>query len=183
MTSYRDGHKDNLARTIDDAVDRFAALAGLDTETQDVGADDRAVVFDLDTLSDERVRYRPGYVLHQGYLTVGSTDRSLEGVVGRQNGDPDALSADEEYKRALGLLPEKRQFLGYVDLRYIIRQLEPEDLGLIRDQHRVLEDSVGVIAMSSYSPHCAESSGAYECELPAGADVSRYTVALTLFPE
>lgn len=183
MVSYRDGRKDDLARTIHDAVDRFARLVGLDTDTKDVGADDRAVVFDLGALTGDGNGYRPGYVLHQGYWTIGSSDRSLEGVVGRQNGNPDALSENDEYRRALGLLPEKRQFLGYVDLRRIVREAGPEDLGLSRDLHRVLEDSIGVIAMSSYSPHCAESSGSYECEIPAGADVSRYTVALTLFPD
>ncbi len=183
MVSYADGRKDQLARTIDDAVDRFAGLAGLETDARDVGADDDAVVFDLSALMDGESGYQPGYVLHERYWTIGSTDHSLEGVVGRQNGDPHALSANEDYQRALGLLPEKRQFLGYVDLHDIIRQMEPDDLGMSRDQHRVLEDSIGVIAVSSYSPHCAETSRAYECEIPDGADVSRYTVALTLFPE
>ena len=107
----------------------------------------------------------------------------MEAVVERQNGDGDALSADEEYQRALRLLPEKRQFMGYVDLHRIIRQLDGEDFDLSRDQHRVLEESIGALAMSSYSPHCAESSEPFECELPAGADVSRFTVVLTLFPE
>ena len=183
MVSYAEGRKDDLARTIDDAVDRFAGLTGLDTDTQDVGADDPAVVFDLDDLMDEGDAYRPGYVLHRGYWTIGSTERSLEGVVARQNGDADALLANDEYQRALGLPPEKRQFLAYVDLHRIIRQMEPEDLDMNRDQYRVLEDSIGAIAVSFHSPHCAESSGAYECEIPPGADVSRYTAVLTLFPE
>ena len=183
MTSYRDGHGDDLAATIDDAVDRFAAFADLDTDTRDVGADERAVVIDLDGLGVGSNAYRPGYVLHDGYLTVGSTVRSLEGVVERQNGDVNALSAEDKYQRALRLLPEQRQFIGYVDLHGIIRRLDGEELALSRDQYRVLEDSIGVLAMSSYSPHCADSSRAYECELPAGADVSRFTVVLTLFPE
>ena len=183
MVSYRDGRKDDLADTIDDAAERFAEFAALDTDTRDVGADDRAVVFDLEDLSDGEIRYQPGYVLHAGYLTLGSDERSLEGVVERQNGDGDALSADEAYQRALRLLPEKRQFMGYVDLHRIIRQLDGEDFDLSRDQHRVLEESIGALAMSSYSPHCAESSEPFECELPAGADVSRFTVVLTLFPE
>lgn len=183
MVSYAGGRKDDLARTIDDAVDRFAGFAGVETDTRDVGADDRAVVFDLDALTGERTGYRPGYVLHQWYWTIGSTDRSLEGVVGRQNGNPNALSTSEEYQRALGFLPEQRQFLAYIDLHDIIRQLEPEDWGMSRDQYRVLEDSIGVIAVSSYSPHCAETSRAYDCEIPHGADVSRHTVVLTLFPQ
>ena len=183
MVSYRDGRKDELADTIDEAVERFASFADLDTDTRDVGADERAVLFDLGALSDGGDDYRPGYVFHGGYLTLGSTERALEGVVRRQNGDADGLSGDEEYQRALGLLPEKRQFLGYVDLHRIIRQLDAEDFDLSRDQHRVLEESVGALAMSSYSPHCGESSEPFECELPAGADVSRYTVVLTLFPE
>ena len=183
MASYRDGSKDDLAETIDDAVERFAAFTDLDINTRDVGADDRAVVFDLGDLGLDDLRYRPGYVFHDGYLTIGSTIGSLEGVVERQNGNGRALSAEEEYLRALRLLPEKRQFMGYVDLHRIIRQLDAEDVGLSRDQHRLLEESIGALAMSSYSPHCGETSEPFECELPAGADVSRFTVALTLFPE
>ena len=71
MVSYRDGRKDDLADTIDDAVERFAEFAALDTDTRDVGADDRAVVFDLEDLSDGEIPYQPGYVLHEGYLTLG----------------------------------------------------------------------------------------------------------------
>ena len=183
MVSYRDGRKYDLADTIDDAVERFAAFLDLDINTRNVGADDRAVVFDLGDLGHDDLRYRPGYVLHEGYLTLGSTVRSLEGVVERQNGDGGTLSSDAEYLRALRLLPEKRQFMGYVDLHGIIQQLDADDVGLGRDQRRVLEESIGVLAMSSYSPHCGESSEPFECALPAGADVSRYTVALTLFPE
>ena len=184
MLSYADGHKDDLGDTVDDAVDQFVGLSGLDTDTRDVGADDRAVVIDLEALGDDSLRYRPGYVLHEGYLTVGSTVRSLEGVVGRQNGDPDALSANEEYQRALRLLPERRQVLGYVDLHQIIRQVEADDVGLSRDEYRVLEDVIGVVAMSVYSPHCVDGSDprSLECELE-GADVWRYSAALTLFPE
>ena len=183
LTTYREGHKDDLADTIDNAVERFAEFADLDADTRDVGADDRAVVLDLEDLIDDDIGYRPGYVLHEGYLTIGSTERSLAGVVERQNGDGDALSADEEYQRALRLLPDERQFIAFVDLHGIIQRLDGDDLDLSRDQRRLLEESVGVLAMSSYSPHCLQSSETFECELPAGADVSRFTVVLTLFPE
>lgn len=77
--SYLDGRKDDLADTIDDTVERFAAFADLNTGTPDVGADDLAVAFDLEGLIDEVVDYRPGYVLHEGYLALGSAERALEG--------------------------------------------------------------------------------------------------------
>ncbi len=183
MVSYLDGRKEELGDTIDSAVDRMVAYAGVDTDRLNVGADDRAVVLDLDSVDDELMGYRPGYVLHDGYLTLGSTDDALEAIVRLQNGGGRALSADEEYSRAIGWLPEKRQFLGYLDLHRIIRQVDGEDVGLSRDGYRVLEESIGVIAMSSYSPHCMDDSAAFECELPIGADVWRYTAVLTLFPE
>lgn len=183
MLSYLDGSKDELTNTLDDVVDLLVAVAGLDTETEDVGADDRAVVFDLEPVSGEATGYRPGYVLYDGYLTLGSTDGALESVVERQNGDAKALSADEGYLRAIRSLPENRQFLGYLDLHRIIRQLDGGELGLSRDVHRVLDESVGTVAMSSYSPHCVGNSKGFECQLPAGADVWRYTAVLTLFPE
>ena len=183
MVSYLDGRKEDLGDTIDSAVGRMAAYAGVETDRLDVGADDRAVVLELDSVDDELMGYQPGYVLHDGYLTLGSTDDALEGLVGLQNGGGRTLSADEEYMRAVGWLPEKKQFLGYLDLHRIIRQVDGEDVGLSRDEYRVLEESIGAVAMSSYSPHCTDVSAAFECELPVGADVWRYTAVLTLFPE
>ena len=183
MVSYLDGRKEDLGDTIDSAVGRMAAYAGVETNRLNVGADDRAVVLELDSVDDELMGYQPGYVLHDGYLTLGSTDDALEGVVGLQNGGGRTLSADEEYMRAVGWLPEKKQSLGYLDLHRIIRQVDGEDVGLSRDEYRVLEESIGAVAMSSYSPHCTDVSAAFECELPVGADVWRYTAVLTLFPE
>ena len=48
--------------TMDDVAELLVAHTGLDTDTEDVGADDQAVVFDLEALADERIGYRPGYV-------------------------------------------------------------------------------------------------------------------------
>lgn len=183
MVSYLDGREEELGDAMGDVVGRLIGYAGVKTDRLNVGADDRAVVLDLDSLDDDLVGYRPGYVLHDGYLTLGSTDDALEATVRLQNGGGKALSANEEFMRAAGWLPEKRQFLGYLDLHRIIRQLDSEDLDLSRDEYRVLEESIGVVAMSSYAPHCADGPEAFECELSAGADVWRYTAVLTLFPE
>lgn len=183
MVSYLEGRKEELGDTVENVVDRMGAYVGVDTDTLDIGADNRAAILDLASVDDELMGYQPGYVLHDGYLTLGSTDNALEGVVGLQNGGGKALSANEEYLRAVGWLPEKRQFLGYLDLHRIIRQMSSEDIGLSRDEYRVLEESIGVVAMSSYGPHCTNHSEAFECELPVGADVWRYTAVLTLFPE
>ncbi len=188
MVSYLDGRKEELSATMDDIVGLLVACAGAKTDRLNVGAYDRAVVLDVDSLcvdslGDELIGYRPGYVLHDGYLTLGTTDNALEVVVELQNGDGRALSADEEYMRAVGWLPEKKQFLGYLDLHRIIRQLDSEEVGLNRDEYRVLEESIGAVAMSSYSPHCSGDSPDFECGLPVGADVWRYSAVLTLFPE
>ncbi len=186
MLSYRDGSKDQLTATMEDATNLLLERVGLDTNRLDVGADDQAVALDLGILgmlAGDRIGYLPGYVLHDGYLTLGSTKNALEDVVAGQNGAGSTLASDAEYLRSVSLLPADRQFLAYIDMRHIIRQLDPDTLDMSLDQYRVLQQSLGTVAISSYSPHCVDYSAGNDCELPAGADASRFTAALTLFPE
>ena len=58
-----------------------------------------------------------------------------------------------------------------LDLHRFIRQVDSEDIGLSRDEYRALEESIGVVAMNLYGPHCDNDSEAFECDLPVGADV------------
>lgn len=186
MLSYRAEHQDALAETLDKADDLLLTYAGLDTDTLDVGADDDATVLDLGLLGllvDDSVGYKPGYVLHDGYLTLGSTVEMLATIVGHQNGAGRMLADEPEYRRAVGHLPGKRQFSGYVDLHGIIRQLDANDLDIDYDQYRIFSQGFGALAVSGYAPHCLDSDNGYECEIAEDADVSRYTAVLTLFPE
>ncbi len=163
MLSYREDGADGLRGTLETAAGLLQQYAGLTGRRDaDVGADNAATVFPVDGTA-----YAPGYVLHDGYMTLGSNEDALAAIVARQNGNGAALSSDAEYLRALGHLTGRRQFLGYVDINGIIRQAEPDDLDIDGDQYRILAEGLGAVAMDS------ADDGAY----------SRATVALTLFPE
>ena len=164
LLSYREDGAAGLQATMDDItelVDGYLAPF-VESGTADVGGASDATVFRVDGAG-----YSPGYVLHDGYLTMGSTTGALAAIVERQNGGGAALTAEAEYQRAVGYLAEERQFLGYVNINRIIGQLDPDDLDMDRDEYRILAEGLGVAAMD------ARSDGAYD----------RATAVLTLFPE
>ncbi len=169
MLSYREDGKAGL----DDTMDEVANLVrdvGLETSSVDVGADDDATVFDLGLLGmmmGGQFGYRPGYVLHDQYLTIGTTESALAAVVERQNGEGDSLSSDAEYRRATAHLTTDGQFLGYVNVRAIVARLDMDDLDLEPEEYRILREGIGVAAFSSTT----------------GEDYSRGEAVLTLFPE
>ncbi len=170
MLSYREEGKDGLADTMDEVADLLRTYAGMNANPVDVGADDDATVFDLGLLGmaiGSDVGYQPGYVLHDQYLTIGTTQDALATIVERQNGEGNTLSSDTEYGRAVSNLAAGGQFLGYVDVRRIIGQLKAEDLGLEPEEYRILQEGLGVVAFNS----------------AVDEDYNRGIVALTLFPE
>ena len=184
MLSYRDGSKENLADTMNEVTGLIEdqLFLFIETDAVDVGADDDATLFEI---RRELVQtdYSPGYVLHGGYLTIGTTEDALEATVDLQNGGGSSLASYTEYGRAAEHLPAKRQMLGYVNLHRIILQIGPDDFDMTDDEFEILEEGLSVAVISSYSPHCLNSSGSYICEIPGGTDVTRITAVLTLFPE
>lgn len=163
MLSYLPNNKGNLEDTVEDIIDTTTGYALLEADYKrvDVGATDEARVFEIDGIG-----YSPGYVLHNGYLTAGTTTDALKAVVRRQNGNGESLSTSSEYIRAASLLPTNREFIAYIDLHQIISQVDRRDAGLTRDQYRTLEKSLSAVAMS----------GAYD-------DHGRFRLVLTLFPD
>ena len=170
MLSYREDGKDGLADTMDEVAGLLETYVGMSANPVDVGADDDATVFDLGLLGmaiGSNVGYQPGYVLHDQYLTIGTTQDALATIVERQNGEGDTLSSDTAYRRAVANLAAGGQFLGFVDVRRIIGQLKAEDLELEPEEYRILQEGLGVVAFNS----------------AVGEDYNRGTVVLTLFPE
>ena len=169
MLSYREDGKEGLEDTMDE-VANLVRNAGLGASSVDVGANDDATVFDLGLLGmmlGGQIGYRPGYVLHDQYLTFGTTESSLAAIVDRQNGEGESLSSDSEFQRATTHLATDGQFLGYVDVRDIVTQLDADDLDLEPEEYRILRDGIGVAAFSSAT----------------GEDYTKGAAVLTLFPE
>ena len=170
MLSYNQGGGEPLADTMADVADLLTNFVGLMPEGIDVGAENDAEVFDLNQFSDlagGRIGYRPGYVLHDGYLTIGSTEDALTTTVELQNGGGDGLVSDDEFNRALSHLPPARQFLGYIAVSRIVDQVGAEGFGNNADRFQVIDETLGVVAFSS------------EIE----TDYSRTATVLTLFPQ
>ncbi len=113
------------------------------------------------------IGYRPGYVLHDQYLTLGTTGDALSTIVAVQDGREESLSSDGEYRRAVGSLEPGGQFLAYVDVRRVVGQIDEDDVGLEPDEYRLFRGGLGVVALGS----------------AVGEDYSRGRVVLTLFPE
>ena len=172
MLSYREEGEDALSNTMSKVAALVEEQGGLAANRVDVGAESSAVIFDLGILGmmmGAEIGYRPGYVLHDQYLTVGTTVEALSTIVARQKGEGESLASDAEYRRAVDHLAGERQFLGYVDLHGIIGQFDEGDFDMTAGEFEILDSSPGVIAISSYSPE--------------GSDLDRATVVLTLFPE
>ena len=163
MLSYDEAGEADLRDTMQDVTALVEArLPFIASDNADVGADRDAVVFPIAATG-----YQPGFVLHQGYLTLGSTDDAMQAIVARQNGDGETLAAHTEHRRAMGHLPGAKQFAAYVDIQRIINQIEPEYIGLEPGQYRILQEGLGSVAMSS-----AETD-----------DYARGRLVFTLFPE
>ena len=169
MLSYKSNSKAALLNTMDE----FAELVEdntygmLSADQVDVGAADDAVVFDLDPSGISGIAYWPGYVLHDGYLTLGTTEEALATVVDLQNGDGDNLESVDEYQRAMAHLPGQRQGLMFVDLQRIITQLDPDDLDMDFDTYEVFETGFSAVGISVH----------------LGEEYTRSSFAMTLFPE
>lgn len=170
MLSYQSDAREPLADTMDDVADLLANFAGLIPQTTDVGAETDASVFDVSLLGammGGEIGYRPGYVLHKEFLTIGSTEDALSTIVSIQSGNGANLASNAEYQRAAGHLMNGRQFLGYINVNSIVNQLESDDLDIEAERLRVIQEGLGVVAFGS----------------ALGTDYSRTVTVLTLLPE
>ena len=170
MLSYKEGSRENLDGTMSRLAGLAQTHAGLSANAVEVGGEGPATVFDLGPLGmmmGEEIGYRPGYVLHDQYLTVGTTEQALATVVGLQNGQGDSLALDAEYRRATQYLPISRQLVAYVEAHRIVDRLGAEDLRLETAEYEVVRDGIGVFVLG----------------LDDGENYRRGTAVITLFPE
>ena len=169
MLSYQEEGEDGLTDTMGEVAGLLEMHVGLAANRTDVGAENAAVVFDLGILGmmGGEMAYRPGYVLHDRYLTIGSTENALSAIVDVQNGNSLNLAADAEYQRAAGHLVANRQFLGYLNVNSIVNQLDADDLGIEAERLRVMQEGLGAVAFGS----------------ALGTEYSRTVAVLTLLPE
>ena len=162
LLSYRESDEADLAKTMEELAEWLSSIGDLDIEEADVGAQNDAKVVEL-----RDVDYSPGYVLHDGYLTVATTEEMLERIVELQNGDASSLAEDLEYRRAIGHLSDNQYIQIYLDLQSLVELGNIDESDLTRSQVKFLRQTLGSLAIVS------TSDGAHE----------RLQVALTLFPD
>ena len=170
MLAYNDDGGPALADTMDDVGGLLTNFADLVPEQVDVGGENDAAIFDLSQFNElvgGEIGYRPGWVLHDGYLTIGSTEDALSSTVELQNGGGNSLASDSEFQRALSHLPATRQFLGYIAVDRIVDQIDADGFGVDADDYRVIDESLGVAVFGS----------------EIGLEHSRTVTVLTMFPE
>ena len=170
MLSYKHDRGDDLDRTMTSIAELARTGADIRTELVDVGGEAPATVFDLGpagTLMGRETGYRPGYVLHDQYLTIGTTESALATAVRLQNGQGENLSSATEYRRALQYLPATRQVVAYLDAHRIVERLGEEELRLETNEYEALRDAMGVLAIG----------------MDGGGSHSRSAAVVTLFPE
>lgn len=166
MLSYIPNGQGDLEDTMDRVAGLIESAAPVERDSVDVGADGAAMVFDLEDIMGETA-YSPGYVFHDSYFTVGTTERVLETIVSVQKGESEALADSPEYQRIRGHLPDDMKGLIFVDLQRIIAQVDPDDVGMDSENYEILEEAFSAVAIGSN----------------ADAEYSRSVFVLTLFPE
>lgn len=167
--SYVPGGEEGLMRTVDKLVDLLEEVSGEDfpiATSKDIGADHEAVTFSVSDVEGPTA-YSPAYVFHDGYMTIATTERALRAVVDAQDGARGTLAETREYQRVRGGLPDTLEFLVYLDLHRIIAGLDPDSLDIDPDDHRVLEDMFGAVALG----------------VSSDTDYARASLVITLFPQ
>ena len=161
MLSYHPDRETELQKTTNEIVSLLEDEFDLDFDRTYVGTDSSARILEVPDTD-----YAFGYVLHDGFLTIGTTEDVLESTVSIR--DDDKLSSVSEYNRAVRHLPDNRDMLGYVDLQKAIdmaRDFDQYDT-IDRDVFDALEDSLSVLVFSS----------------SLNGEHSRFTMVLTMFP-
>ena len=115
--------------------------------------------------------HNPGYMFHRGHLVIAASREALETVAALRIGQENGLSDLPEFRRVNGLLGERRQFMAYLDVG---RAADWDVISHLADRKtlRVVGRSAGALALSAHTPREGEGDG-----------ISRYRMALTLFPE
>ena len=162
LLSYQEIDEVELAHTMEELTDWLGSFGGIDISEANVGAQTDAKVVELPD-----VDYSPGYVLHDRYLTIATTEEMLERVVQVQNGKARSLAQDERYQDAIGHLSDNQYIQIYLDLRSLVEIGNIDESDLTRSQVSFLRESLGSLAVVSTQNDSHD----------------RLQVAMTLFPD
>ena len=163
MLSYQRDNEQALSESMKDMFGFVSTYMDLEAWQSDVGADTPA-----ELLGSPDFQYAPGgYVLHNGYLTLGSNESAIEKVVSRQNGEGNALDSVALYNGVDERLFQNPKGVLFIDAHRLIAKFQPSDLEIKSDEYEMLKESIGAVGMTTHQD----------------ANYERANLVLTLFPE
>ena len=146
---HDEGREADLEASLREIANSLEEKVNIDQDPVNVGADSPARVIDLSDSIVPMRAYAPGYVLHDSYLTFGTTEEALENIVSVQKGEAPALRSNREYQRAMDLLPRRREAEAWIDLNTIVKGMDPGE-NLTRNEYRLITTATGTAAASNH---------------------------------
>lgn len=157
--SYRPLSRSALAGTMDGIAGGISSLTGSSMRPLDVGGGEPEHVMEDGKLS-------LGYVLHGGFLTLGTGAEALETTVAVQQGTRDRLSDTDRYRRTVEQISYDPLLLAYVDLASVIDRMGSSGMGSDNELLATLSRWLGPMALG----------------VGTDGDYSRATLVISLLP-
>ena len=158
--SHRPLSGDALAATMEGIAGGVSTLTGVSLRPVDLGGARPAnVVEDGEPLSF-------GYVLHDGFLTFGTSTEALETTLAVQEGTRDPLSGTDRYRRTVEHISYDPLLLAYVDLARVVDVMGSGGMGPDEGMIGMVSRLLGPVALG----------------VGTDGDYSRATVVLSLSP-
>jgi len=157
--SYRPLSRNALAGTIDGIAKGISSLTGVSIQEIDSGAAGAAPA-----TGDGKPSL--GYVLHGGFVTLGTGAGALETTVAVQQGTRDDVSGTAQYRRTVEHIPHDPLLLAYVDLARVIDRIGSRGTGSDDGPLSMLSGWLGPMALG----------------VGTDGDYSRATLVLSLLP-
>ena len=108
-----------------------------------------------------------GYVVHGGYLTLGTSVEALRATVDVQTGRGDRLADSGKYQGTVGHLTYDPRLLAYIDIEQIIDHMDHREIGMSEGVAEVLTEGLSALALG----------------VGTDGDHSRATLILLFLPE
>ena len=139
--SYRPLSANALEGTMDGIAGGVSTLTGVSLRQVDLGASRSA------NLMEGGKPLSLGYVLHDGFLTFGTSAGALETTLAVQEGTRDSVSDTDRYRRVGDHIPYDPLLLAYVDLAQVIGLMGSSGMGPDDGLFGMLSGWLGPIAL------------------------------------
>ena len=158
--SHRPMSGDDLAATMEGIAGGVSRLTGVALHQADLGAVRSA------TVMDDGRPLSFGYVLHDGFLTFGTSTEALETTLAVQEGTRDPVAGIDRYRQTVEQIAYDPLLLAYVDLARVVDLMGSGGMGPDGGMIGMVSQLLGPVALG----------------VGTDGDYSRATVVLSLSP-